>query len=38
MYVEGGEAPHRLPEARQLKLFAAYSDDAGVWTTSDRFR
>jgi hypothetical protein len=38
MYKEDGSAPLGLPDARSLKLFAAHSEDAGVWTRSEKFR
>ena len=33
----GGDDPLGLPPARDLKLFAAYSDEAGVWNRSPKF-
>lgn len=32
-----GSTHRDLPEARRLTLFAPYSEDAGVWNTSDKF-
>ncbi len=30
--------PHGLPPAREMSVFAPYSEDAGVWNTAERFR
>ena len=38
MYKEDGSTPLRLPDPGAMKLFAAQSEDAGVWTRSERFR
>jgi hypothetical protein len=38
IYKEDGSIPGGLPAANELKLFAAYSEEAGVWTRSEKFR
>jgi len=38
MFKEDGSGPCALPAAAKLKLFAAQSEDAGVWTRSEKFR
>jgi hypothetical protein len=38
MVKEVATNPTGFPAAIGLKVFAAYSEDAGVWNTSDKFR
>jgi hypothetical protein len=38
MYKEDGSSPCALPAAAGLKIFAAHSEDAGVWTRTEKFR
>ena len=37
VHTVSGSTHSGLPEARRLSLFAPYSEDAGVWNSSDRF-
>jgi len=37
VHTVSGSTHSGLPDARRLTLFAPYSEDAGVWTTSERF-
>jgi hypothetical protein len=37
IYTAGGTPWSGLPAAGDLKLFAPYSEDAGVWSRSDKF-
>jgi hypothetical protein len=38
MYREDGAGPMGLPDPMSLKLFASGSEEAGVWTRSEKFK
>jgi hypothetical protein len=38
LWSESTAKPSGLPPATGLKVFAPYSDDAGVWNATDKFR